>query len=103
THQQWHSDSIDSGFNLANVNDKAIDYLMDEVMKYQEDEEKLLPLGKAIDRVLMAGYYMIPQWNISKFRIAHWDKFGKPEKTPRYALGDGAWWVDTARQQPSGP
>ena len=95
--QQWHSDHINSGFNRANVTDPAVDYLMDEMLKVQEDEEKLMPFGHAIDRVLLNSYFMIPQWNISAFRVAHWDKFGKPEKTPRYSLGDGAWWIDPAK------
>ena len=94
TWQQFHSDSVKSAFNPANLTDKAVDYLMEEMLKVQEDEEKLLPLGKAIDRVLMHSYLMIPQWNISKFRVAHWDKFGKPEKSPNYSLGDSAWWID---------
>ena len=92
--QQFHSDSVKSSYNPANLTDKAVDYLMEEMLKVQEDEEKLMPLGKAIDRVLMHSYLMIPQWNISKYRIANWDKFGKPEKTPRYSLGDNAWWID---------
>ena len=92
--QQFHSDSVNSSYNPANLTDKAVDYLMVEMLKVQEDEEKLLPLGKAIDRVLMHSYLMIPQWNISKYRVAHWDKFGKPEKSPNYSLGDAAWWID---------
>jgi len=92
--QQFHSDSVKSSYNPANLTDKAVDYLMEEMLKVQEDEDKLIPLGQAIDRVLMHSYIMIPQWNISKFRVANWDKFGKPETTPRYALGDGAWWID---------
>ncbi len=95
--QQFHSDSVKSGFNPANLTDKAVDYLMDEMLEVQEDEEKLRPLGKAIDRVLMHSYLMIPQWNISSFRVANWDKFGKPEKTPKYALGDSSWWIDKAK------
>ncbi|MEZ5535968.1 MAG: extracellular solute-binding protein [Thiolinea sp.] len=99
--QHWHSESVDSSYNRNNITDPTIDWLMDEVMKYQEDKDKdkLLALGRAIDRVLMHSYYMIPQWNISKFRIAHWDKFGKPEQTPRYDLGDGAWWIDQTKAQ----
>jgi len=26
--------------------------------------------------------------------VAYWDKFGRPEVTPRYALGFNNWWVD---------
>ena len=94
TMQQFHSDDINSGFNHANLTDEAVDYLMDEMLKVQDDEEKLLPFGRAIDRVLMHSYLMIPQWNSSNYRIAHWDKFGKPEKKPDYALGQKSWWID---------
>lgn len=96
TSQQWHSDNLESSWHRNGLKDETIDWLMDEVLKYQEDKdkEKLLALGKVIDRVLTHNYYIVPQWNISKFRIAHWDKFGKPETTPKYALGDGAWWID---------
>jgi microcin C transport system substrate-binding protein len=96
TRQHWHSESLKSSYNRSNLTDPAIDFLMDEILKYQEDKDadKLLALGHAIDRVLMHSYYIVPQWNISQFRIAHWDKFGKPETTPRYALGDDAWWID---------
>ncbi|MEZ5476849.1 MAG: ABC transporter substrate-binding protein [Thiolinea sp.] len=97
--QQWHSDNLKSSWNRNAINDPTMDGLMDEVLKYQEEKEadKLLALGRAIDRVLLHSYYVVPQWHISKFRIAHWDKFGKPEKSPRYALGDGAWWFDAAK------
>jgi len=96
TRQHWHSTSLKSSYNRNNIEDETIDFLMDEILNYQEekDQERLLALGKAIDRELLHNYDIVPLWNISKFRIAHWDKFGKPEKTPRYAQGDGAWWFD---------
>jgi microcin C transport system substrate-binding protein len=90
----FHSDSVGSSYNHANLTDPAIDSLLDAALEVQEDEAKLLPIGKALDRILLHSHLTIPQWNISKFRVAHWDKFGKPEKAPRYSQGDGAWWVD---------
>mgnify|MGYP000073646925 CR=1 FL=1 len=95
TNQQFHSDSVDSSYNPANLTDDAVDYLMEEMLKVQDDDEKLIPLGRAIDRVLMHSYLMIPQWNSSSYRIAHWDKFGKPELRPDYGLGHESWWIDT--------
>ena len=94
THQMFHSKSVGSSYNHANLTDPVVDEILDAILEVQEDEEKLRPLGKALDRILMHSYIMIPQWNISKFRMAHWNKFGKPEETPRYSLGDGAWWID---------
>lgn len=94
--QHFHSDSLKSSWNRSNTDDPTLDFLMDEILNYQEDKDKdkLLALGRAIDRVLMHNYYVVPQWNISKFRIAHWDKFGKPGENPKYSLGDDAWWFD---------
>jgi microcin C transport system substrate-binding protein len=95
--QQFESASVKSSYNPANLTDDAVDYLIDHMETVQEDEEKLLVVGHALDRVLMHKYLMIPQWNISSFRMAHWDKFGKPEKAPLYAQGDEAWWVDAKK------
>ena len=94
TSQQFHSDDVGSSYNKANLTDKAVDYLMDEMLNVQENEEKLLQVGRAIDRVLMHSYLMIPQWSSSSYRIAHWDKFGKPEQRPDYALGHETWWIE---------
>lgn len=94
THQQFHSDSVNSSYNPANLTDEAVDYLMDEILKVQDDDEKLLPLGRALDRVLMHSYLMIPQWNSSNYRVAHWDKYSKPERGPEFALGQDSWWID---------
>ena len=95
--QQFESASVKSSYNPANLTDDAVDSLIKHMESVQEDEEKLLVVGHALDRVLMHKYLMIPQWNISSFRMAHWDKFGKPEKAPLYAQGDEAWWVDAKK------
>jgi microcin C transport system substrate-binding protein len=42
---------------------------------------------------------VIPEWHISKFRVAYWNKFGRPSVRPKYSLGIGAWWIDTAKEQ----
>jgi microcin C transport system substrate-binding protein len=98
THQMFHTKSVGSSYNHANLTDPVVDKILDDILEVQEDEKKLLPLGRALDRILMHSYIMIPQWNISKFRMAHLNKFGKPEKTPRYDKGDGAWWIDPVKE-----
>ena len=54
-------------------------------------------LYRALDRVLLWGCYVIPQWHLSKFRVAYWNKFSRPKILPRYALGFNTWWVDAAK------
>ncbi len=42
---------------------------------------------------------MIPHWHIQAFRVAYWDKFGRPKISPKYALGfPDTWWVDAKRE-----
>ena len=41
--------------------------------------------------------YMIPQWHSRTFRIAYWDKFGRPERNPRYNLAIDTWWIEPER------
>lgn len=90
---QWHSSYLDSTYNTAGVQSPVIDALTQEIAKSQEDSEKLTALGRALDRVLTWNFYMIPQWYISQYRVATWDKFERPETMPKYDLGIDTWWV----------
>ncbi len=89
----WHSDYIDYTYNTAGVQNEAVDYLIEGIEKRQEDEEALVHWGRALDRVLTWNHYVIPEWHISKFRIAYWDKFARPSTRPKYALGIDTWWA----------
>ncbi len=57
-------------------------------------KEKLLPLGRALDRVLTWNYYMLPMWYMGEDRLARWDKFSVPAVRPVYSLGFDTWWYD---------
>tara|TARA_Y100001960_G_scaffold333607_1_gene439656 strand:- start:3967 stop:5784 length:1818 start_codon:yes stop_codon:yes gene_type:complete len=89
----WNSNYIDSTYNTAGVMDPVVDELTEEIAKSQQNPEALLTLGKALDRVLQWNYYIIPQWHLSKYRVAMWDKFERPDVMPKYDLGRDTWWV----------
>jgi microcin C transport system substrate-binding protein len=89
----WHSGYIDSSWNTPGVSDPAIDSLIESIMANQEDEEALLHLGRALDRVLTWSFFCIPEWHISLFRLAYIDKFGRPGTRPKYDVGLNTWWV----------
>ena len=94
----WRSDYLDYTYNTAGVQDPAVDYLVDGIEANQNDEKALLAWGRALDRVLAWNHYVIPEWHISKFRVAYWNKFSRPAVRPKYALGIGSWWVDRAKE-----
>ncbi|WEM43571.1 extracellular solute-binding protein [Photobacterium sp. DA100] len=93
----WNSNFIDSTYNTAGVKDPAIDYLTEQIAENQENPDKLLSLGRALDRVLQWNFYVIPQWHISMFRVASWDKFSRPPLRPKYTLGQDTWWIDSEK------
>ncbi|HYD17559.1 MAG TPA: extracellular solute-binding protein, partial [Patescibacteria group bacterium] len=95
----WASDKVDvkGSRNLIGVKDPIVDELIDLIIT-AKDREELVAATKALDRVLLWSYYVIPHWHIDYFRIAYWDKFGKPAKTPEYGLGiPETWWFDKER------
>ncbi|MBT4527433.1 MAG: ABC transporter substrate-binding protein [Deltaproteobacteria bacterium] len=94
----WHSKYLDYTYNAAGVQDPAIDTILEGIEAKQEDEEALLHYGRALDRVLQWNFFVIPEWHISKFRVAYWNKFSRPAIRPKYALGVDSWWVDKAKE-----
>jgi microcin C transport system substrate-binding protein len=89
----WHSDYIDHTYNIAGVQDPAVDYLVEGIIARQEDEEALLAWGRALDRVLTWNHYVIPQWHTPEFWVAYNKKLRKPPVRPRYDLGLDTWWA----------
>ena len=71
-----------------------IDGLVKQIMQHQGDKTALLPLGQALDRVLLWSYYMIPMWYNADDRYAYWNKFSMPAVIPTYSVGLDNWWYD---------
>ena len=81
------------GNNTSGIADPAVDALVEKVIAAKSREE-LVTAGRALDRVLRAGHYWVPQWFGATHRLAYWDIFGKPQK-PKYGLGAiETWWID---------
>ena len=103
----WSSEYINSTYNAPGVQSPVIDSLINQIIAAQGNKEKLLPLGRALDRVLTWNYYMLPMWYMAEDRLAWWDKFSQPAVRPVYSLGIDTWWYDvnkaaklpSARQQ----
>jgi microcin C transport system substrate-binding protein len=94
----WRSDYIESSYNTARVQDPAVDALIDGIVANQENEPLLQAYGRALDRVLTWNFYVIPEWHLGKYRVASWNKFSRPSLQPKYSLGIGSWWLDTAKE-----
>jgi microcin C transport system substrate-binding protein len=83
--------------NYAGIKSQAIDALIDMVI-FAKDRKNLVTACHALDRALIWGYYMVPQWYIGYERIAHWNRFGRPDITPDFDIGfPTTWWWDEAK------
>jgi microcin C transport system substrate-binding protein len=81
----WHSTSADrpGSRNLIGIKDPVVDQLVDKII-YAKTQEELAAACKALDRVLWYGYYVVPNWYLSRHRIAFWNVFNRPETLPLY-------------------
>jgi len=82
--------------NYIGIKDAAVDDLVEQIIA-APDRTSLIAATRALDRVLLWGHYVVPQWHIQSFRVAYWDRFGRPATTPKYGLGFFTWWIDPAR------
>ena len=83
--------------NSPGIKDPVIDELIELVIA-APDRASLVQRTRALDRVLLWGFYMVPQLYTPGSFLAYWDKFGRPDKAPTYALGFAdTWWVDPAK------
>ncbi len=81
----------DGSRNYSGICDPVVDELIERVI-YARDRNDLIHATRALDRVLLWGHYVIPQWHVNTFRIAYWNKFHRPAISPDFALGFDTWW-----------
>jgi microcin C transport system substrate-binding protein len=80
--------------NLAGIADPAVDALIDMIVA-ADSRDALVTACRALDRVIRAGRYWIPNWYKASHWIAYWDVFGRPPAQPRYFRGiPETWWYD---------
>jgi microcin C transport system substrate-binding protein len=89
--------TLKGSYNHAGIADPAIDALIETVIA-AETRPALVTACRALDRVIRAGHYWIPQWYKPSHWIAYWDVFGRPSAQPRYFRGiPDTWWYDRDR------
>jgi len=79
--------------NLAGIRDPVVDQLIELVIA-APDRAALVARTRALDRILLSGHYVIPHYHLGAFRVAYWNRFGRPAVSPKYELGLDTWWVD---------
>lgn len=80
--------------NYAGICDPVVDELIKKLIA-APDRESLVARTRALDRVLMWGHYVIPQWHTKTWRVVYWDRLEHPKTPPKYGLPpvEDVWWA----------
>lgn len=104
----WHSRSADSpgSRNFIGLRDPAIDKLVEGLIR-ADSRQSLVEHARALDRVLLWGHYVVPNYYVDTWRVAYWNHFQRPATTPLYDYGLLTWWqkpgTETASQSEPAP
>ena len=97
------------GANLGNIRDPVVDFLIERAQGTPDMQTALIAC-RALDRILLWGFYHIPLNMPEEERFLYWDKFGRPkDAVASFAyLTDGlariidTWWLDDVKVGPPG-
>lgn len=98
----WHSSSVDNpgSRNFIGLKDPAIDTLVEGLIN-APNRASLINYARALDRVLLWGHYVIPNYYIDTWRIAHWQHLAQPQQAPLYDYGLMTWWIKPNAASPT--
>ncbi|WP_375464785.1 extracellular solute-binding protein [uncultured Methylobacterium sp.] len=97
--EYWGSAAADKpgARNLIGIKDAGIDALIERVI-FATDRPGVLAATHALDRVLLAHDYVVPQWASNVSRTLRWNRFSHPAVLPQYGSSGfpTTWWYDEA-------
>ncbi len=96
----WSSTAADSpaARNFAGIKNAVVDELIDLIIS-APNRESLVARTRALDRVLLSGHYVIPNWYLKTDRVLSWNKFSRPGVIPNRGTSTDYWWIDEAKAQ----
>ena len=93
--EMWGSAAADvhGSYNIMGIKNPVVDKLISKLIAAREKEEYRETI-RALDRVLLNGYYMIPQWYSAYQRVAFWpEKLQYPETDIKTGFDIFTWWA----------
>ena len=103
----WHSDraSVPGSRNRIGIQNPVVDALVESII-YAKNREALITACRAMDRVLLSGHYLIPNWYLAYHRVAFWHPLRHPAQQPLYFSPDDwllSWWRHEAPTEQKKP
>lgn len=73
------------------VKSVAVDAMIAAMLETRERSD-LVAAARALDRLLMSGFYAIPAFNVPDQWIARWSRIERPEKSSLVGYLPETWW-----------
>jgi len=90
---RWGSASADlhGSYNLTGTASPAIDAIISAMLVAREFDDFVAAV-RALDRVLLSGFYIVPLYYAPDQWIAYSSRLGRPDRTPLFGANLDAWW-----------
>ncbi len=82
--------------NYMGVKSVGIDWLIAAIVAAHSREE-LTAAARALDRVLISGFYVIPLFHLPEQWVARWPAIGRPAVTPLAGPQIETWWRNSEK------
>ncbi len=99
--EYWGSKAADTqgSRNTIGIKDPAVDALIEQLIA-APDRPSLVACSRALDRVLLWNYFIVPQYYTKTIWVAYWNRFGRPQTVAKYVPnGYDTWWFDAAKDK----
>jgi peptide/nickel transport system substrate-binding protein len=92
---RWSSEAADTpgSFNFAGVSSAAADAMM-QAMLEAETREDFVTAVRALDRVLISGFYVVPLFHAPEDWVARWARIKAPEHPSLAGPEPTTWWTE---------
>ncbi|WP_428526355.1 extracellular solute-binding protein [Pseudorhodoplanes sp.] len=89
----WGSASadVDGTRNYMGAKSKAIDAMIAQLL-VARDRDVFESAVRALDRVLISGFYVVPLFHLPDQWVARWTRVEHPQRTPLFGYMPESWW-----------
>ena len=90
---RWSSAAADAqgAYNISGVKSPAVDAMIAAILAAKTNEDFVAAV-RALDRLLISGFYIVPLYYAPEQWIAYSAKLGRPEKTPLFGVELSTLW-----------
>jgi peptide/nickel transport system substrate-binding protein len=92
---RWSSAAVGNAgaFNFAGVSSPAVDAMIAALLAATERADFVTAV-RALDRVLMSGFYLVPLFHAPEDWWARWARVKHPETLSLYGAEPTTWWIE---------